>query len=192
MAEKNRPPRKLTLSTEVENAMAEGFEAGAARAKPVMVAARIQPKLQYGLKLLARIHGGTLQSALEWAIQLALRRTKVGAGIEATTLNVTVENVWAKPSEPQRIFAMYGYSPELLDFDERGAWNLISRCPELWIDLGYEDLKRPDFDLIEGNWDLLKQAGISLSRAGEIDLTYTLADILSGEALRNAGLSMPD
>lgn len=102
--------------------------------KPVMIAARVHPKLQYGLRLLARVQGGTIAQSLEWAINLAMRRTGIGAGHSATTLDELVDTAWEESTEPRRIYMVFERAPELLDFDERGAWGLVRRCDDLWLE----------------------------------------------------------
>lgn len=189
--------------------------------KPVMIASRVHPRLQYGLRLLSRVQGGTIAEALEWAINLAMRNTGIGAGVEATRLNKVVDKVWAQPSEARRIGVLFDLAPELLEFDERGAWNLVRRCDELWKGRYYAHEELPDsgdgapnwaivevtkdasnrdrdydetspqFDLIEKHWGVIRQTGVLLARAGEIGETYTLDQIISGDALKMAGIETP-
>ncbi len=183
--------------------------------KPVMIGARIHPRLQYGLRLLARVQGGTIAEAVEWAISLALRTTRIGSGVTETRLNVIVDKVWGKPSEPQQIHVLDKEAPELLDFDQRAAWNLVKRCDDLWTtaywarestgedengapDYDYVEVEnesdaehtevKPNFDLIEAHWPAIRELGLDLGRAGEIENFYTLAEILDGSARGRAGI----
>lgn len=182
--------------------------------KPVQIASRVHPRLQYGLRLLSRVQGGTIGEAMEWAINLALRQTRIGSGDSETRLNKIVGEVWALPTEPQQIALLNRKAPELLDFEQRAAWNLMVRCADLWLEqtLGYlpDDfdksqfatididgdkevitLKTPRFDLIEKHWKSIRHAGVLLGRAGEIEQRYTLAEILDGTALKRAGIDTP-
>lgn len=184
------------------------------REKPIMIAARVHPRLQYGLRLLSRVQGGTIAEALEWAINLAMRSTRIGGGAAETRLNKVVDTVWNKPTEPQQIHLLNTTAPELLDFDQRSTWNLVIRCPDLWRDASWNfvdtadgrsdleecevgtgipdlDEKLPRFELIEQHWRTIRQTGIALGRAGEIELRYTLAEILDGTALKKAGIDLP-
>lgn len=215
-ARKNGASKRPTAATKGDAAAKTGD-----KEKAVMIGARVHPKLQYGLRLLARVQGGTIAEALEWAINLAMRSTGIGAGVEATRLNKVVDKVWAQPSTPRRICALFESAPELLDFDERGAWNLVRRCDELWVgsyytreDFGDDehglpewkyaecsatdpsrdrdlDVKEPCFDVIEKHWAVIKQTGVLLARAGEIGTPYTLDQIISGDALKSAGIETP-
>ncbi|MDR7136175.1 hypothetical protein J2X06_003393 [Lysobacter niastensis] len=179
--------------------------------KAVMVGARISPKLQYGLRLLARVQGRTIAEAVEWSISLALRQTRIGNGEER--LNKVVDTAWEKSSDAQRIEYLRRKAPELLDFDERAAWNLVIRCAELWEEAFYgletdadgdhvlvrvakDDPNReeqwddrvPLFPIIEKHWEAIKSVGNALGKAGEIEMRFTLAQILDGTALKLAGI----
>jgi hypothetical protein len=205
----------LVLTGSGKEVVDQPSKAGAAD-KPVMIAARVHPKLQYGLRLLSRVQGGTIADALEWAINLAMRSTGIGAGTEATRLNKLVDKVWKQPSTARRIYTLFKSAPELLDFDERGAWNLVRRCADLWREVFYNfvqsktpedfpeleecsygerepdfDRREPLFDLIENHWAVISQTGVLLARAGEISNSYTLEQIVSGDALKSAGIETP-
>lgn len=187
----------------------------AQRNAAVMIAARVHPKLQYGLRLLSRVQGGTIAEALEWAIQLALRRTAVGANKEASTLDVLVNRAWKAGTEPRRIYEVSQIAPDLLDFEERGAWNLVRRTSDLWRDVSWTyvetddeqypelqecalgegipglDTREPKFDVIEKHWKTIRHAGVLLAKHGEIDKSYTLKKILSDEVFKEAGIDLP-
>jgi hypothetical protein len=189
--------------------------------KPVMVGARISPKAQYGLRLLARVQGRTIAEAVEWSINLALRQTRIGSGFGQGRLAGLVNEVWSKETEAERIKVINDSAPELLDFAERAAWNLVLRCPDLsrpvyWkIDFELGDGGEPsptlvrveeddpdrepdqddiefDFPLIEAHWPMIKVIGNELAKVGEIEMRFTLAEITSGEALRKAGVEVED
>lgn len=189
--------------------------------KSVMVGARIHPKLQYGLRLLARVQGRTMAEAMEWAINLALRSTRIGSGFEHGRLAALVDDVWKRETEAERIKVINDAAPELLDFDERAAWNLVLRCedlakPSFWKpefepgddgnwepayqrvaaddpgrDPDYDSIEF-DFPLIEQHWPMIKVIGTELAKAGEIEMRFSLPDIASGEALRRAGIEVED
>ena len=213
LVSKNGVPKKSTADTKQAAA-----PKAADKEKAVMIGARVHPKLQYGLRLLARVQGGTIAEALEWAINLAMRSTGIGAGVEATRLNKVVDKVWAQSSTPRRIYVLFQSAPELLDFDERGAWNLVRRCPDMWTTTYFKmsedpesdppgmpctvlgtkedhdsafDETEPKFDLIERHWTVISHTGVLLARAGEIGETYTFKEITSGEALERAGIESP-
>lgn len=209
-AKKSTPTAKQTEAPKVGD-----------KEKAVMIGARVHPKLQYGLRLLSRVQGGTIAEALEWAINLAMRNTGIGAGAETVRLNRVVDKVWEQPSIPRRIYTLFESAPELLDFDERGAWNLVRRCDDLWSGQYYTreeggedehglptygyvmvekddpardrdlDNVKPRFDVIEEHWKVIAQTGVLLARAGEIGNFYTLDQITSGEALKIAGIETP-
>lgn len=189
-----------------------GKEANAS--KPTMLGVRISPKTQYGLRLLARVQDKSISDAVEWAINLAMRSTRIGAGLDETRLAKVVDRVWAMPTEAQRIYELYTSAPELLTFDERAAWGFVRRCKDLWetIHLGKVHVgsdedgvpefdyvivpeseaehskERPIFELIEKHWDQLRATGVALAHVGEIEESYSLRDVLSGAALRRHGI----
>lgn len=189
--------------------------------KPVMLGARISPKAQYGLRLLARVQGRTIADAVEWSINLALRQTRIGSGLEQGRLAALVNEVWSKNTEAERVHLMHQTAPELLDFDERAAWNLVLRCDELakpmyWKpnyepddDGGFqpsfervsaddpgrdpdEDSIEFDFDLIQEHWPMIKFVGTELAKVGEIEMRFSLDEIIDGTALRRAGIEVDD
>ena len=176
-----------------------------------MLGARISPKAQYGLRLLARIQGRTIADAVEWSINLALRSTRVGASVMETRLGRIVDAVWELESEARQIHYLDAHAPELLDFDQRAAWSLVKRCKELWQDRHFAFIQdgddeppeqvevedkaeadftetKPRFDIIEKHWDMLRKVGAALGQAGELETYYTLDEILEGKALAEAGL----
>lgn len=183
--------------------------------KPVMIASRVHPRLQYGLRLLSRVQGGTIGEALEWAINLAMRQTRIGSGEGETRLNRIVDAVWAYPTEPRKIAFLNRYAPELLDFEQRATWNLVVRCADLWLEQTLDHipdnydksmsfatfdvdgdkqvfmLKAPRFDLIEKDWKTIQRTGVLLGRVGEIEQRYTLDEIRDGTALKRAGIDTP-
>jgi len=188
------------------------------REKPVMIGARVTPKAQYGLRLLARVQGRTIAEAIEWAINLALRQTRIGGGLGETRLATLVDAIWKFESEPQRIAYLNDKAPELLDFDDRAAWNLVLRCEDLlhhlyfrphfehddefgfqpaFIPVAADDPTRDtqldeiefNFDLINLHWDAIKHVGTELAKAGEIEMRFSLDEILDGSALARAGIT---
>lgn len=183
----------------------------ASKEKPVMIGARVSPKAQYGLRLLAKVQSRTIADAVEWAINLALRQTRIGTG--DLRLNRVVDTAWEKPSDAQRIEYLGRTAPELLDFEERAAWNLVKRCDELWelkyyamepdadgpiqlVRVSKDDPNRdpqldettPIFPIIEKHWDAIRFVGVALGRAGEIEMRFSLDQILDGSALKLAGV----
>lgn len=176
-------------------------ESETALQKPVMLAARVQPRLQFGLRMLARVQGGTIAEAMERSIESALQQTPIGTFPEVTSLDELVSSAWHAKSEPRRIFAVWGCSPELLEHSERAIWNLVLRTEVLWRDVHFKytgdghniaacdpaegilSRKGPDFDALEKHWSAIKRVGIDLAHRGDLNDQYSLEDILSGEAL---------
>lgn len=179
--------------------------------RPIMIAARVHPKFQYGLRLLSRVQGSTIAEALEWAISLSLRMTRIGV-LGDLRLNAVVDTVWDNATEPRQIHALYKLAPELLDFDQRSAWHLVSMCRDLWrppvpatdknegrdgierkVNFAYrsvpEESMEPKMEVIELHWKAIQALGVDLSKAGEMENRYTLDEILSGAARKRAGLS---
>lgn len=176
-----------------------------------MLGARISPKAQYGLRLLAKIQGRTIADAVEWSINLALRSTRVGAADNETRLHKIVDEVWSKSSEPRQVFYLDRHAPELLDFEQRSAWALVKRCKDLWVlrhyqvigddegptgDIEVESESEADhshrearFDLIEQHWETLRKVGAELIQAGDLETVFTLDEIVSGKALEKAGIA---
>ena len=176
-----------------------------------MLAARISPKAQYGLRLLAKLQGRSIAESLEWTINLGLRQTTVGPGVEEARLMDVVDLVWQAETEAQRLLVLHNRAPELMDFDHRSIWQLIKRCDDLWIMHPYvqEDdingvpmlrpaepgetpnnfIPAPNYPLMDEHWEKIKATGIALGHAGEVTDRYTLEEIVNGDALARAGLS---
>lgn len=175
--------------------------------KPVMLGARISPKAQYGLRLLAKIQDRTIADAVEWSINLAMRSTRLATGMRLANI---VDRVWELPSEARRVSYLNDLAPELLDFEQRSAWNLVSRCSDLWRTSYYttsfdeesgehrdeevasdypnitESREEPRFDLIEQHWDTLVRVAAELVQAGDLETTFTLDEIVGGNALQKS------
>lgn len=103
-----------------------------ANEKPVMLSARVHPRTQYGLKLLSRIHGMTIADTMDWAVNLAMTKTEIGPQDRRIPLRRIIEDAWANGTDARRVWHIYDLSPELLDFEERAAWGLVTRCPSVW------------------------------------------------------------
>jgi len=191
--------------------VAAQITADAASQKPVMIAARVHPRLQYGLRLLSGIQKRSIAETLEWAINLAMRSTRVGSGDER--LNTLVDLVWNLEGEPHQISQLYERAPELLDFEQRSAWNLVIRCPDLWrtaylnhirdeagLEEAVEEVSKDDWtgivavkvpllEVIDKHWSAIRELGIALGKVGEIENRYSLKEILDGTARKRAGIS---
>lgn len=112
------------------------------QAKVESITVRLQPKLKYGLELLARKQHRTLSSVIEWAIDKALRQPE--DGLWFTYLipgdderepfeeeRFLLEQVW-DPEEADRLVKLAIFYPSLLSYEEEMVWKLICSESIFW------------------------------------------------------------
>jgi len=84
--------------------------------KTASMTVRLDPKLKYGLEILARKQYRNLSSLVEWALNKALQDKQEGLPF--------LNQIW-DVDEADRFIKLAEHSPELLTFDEQKLWKLI-------------------------------------------------------------------
>jgi hypothetical protein len=91
--------------------------------KSASITVRLDPKLKYGLEILARKQYRNLSSLVEWALNKALSDYNEGLP--------DLVSIW-DVYEADRLVKLALYKPELLNFDEQKLWKLIKENGLCW------------------------------------------------------------
>lgn len=131
--------------------------------KAESITVRLNPKMKYGLDLLARKHHRNLSSVVEWAINKALEHPEGGLWrddlSDSHPVRPLLDVTWdAYPST--RLIRLAVYKPELLSFSEELLWKFIQTNNNLWIDKPWnlaEDLEksRSNFSRQDSVWSAI-------------------------------------
>ena len=116
---------------------------------------RFDPRMRYGLELLARRQHRTISAVVEWAVGMALHHPseglmfRKGEGEEAELL---LEKVW-DVSEPDRLINLAENFPDLLSYDEGWIWKVLTENSSI--------TKNQDgswnMDIIRKDWEQIKE-----------------------------------
>lgn len=117
---------------------------------------RIDPRLRYGLELLARQQRRSVTGVVEWAIERALRDESITD--QGGTFAEALRDLWS-PNEFERLVYLATKYPDLMTYEESRMWRVILDTEDFWL-----DRKRYIFndDVVE-LWDRLKPLLISAS-----------------------------
>lgn len=91
--------------------------------KTASMTVRLDPKLKYGLEILARKQYRNLSSLVEWSLNKALSDPEDGLP--------DLDKIW-DVYEADRLVKLALYKPELLNFDEQKIWKLIKENGACW------------------------------------------------------------
>lgn len=99
------------------------------RNKSEVITIRINPKLKFGLELMARLHNRSVAQTVEMAIQRVLEDPFDGI---QNLRNVRYEHdlidkLWS-PHRGERLLRMVLTHPELLSYEEEVLWNKLTRA----------------------------------------------------------------
>lgn len=118
---------------------------------------RLEPKLKWGIELLARKHKRTLSSVIEWSIFNALNsQDGLNNIIDGIDVNI-LELVW-DVEQPDRIIKLAIYCPNLLSYEEEVIWKLIKENNFFWNTKTSDKNKYMDslnFERIRDHWENL-------------------------------------
>lgn len=90
---------------------------------------RLQPKLKFGLDVLAQLQGRSLSQAIEWALHSSLANVKLS---HDNSLWLAIENAWDYCKAGwERTFYLYEFDHSLVNFEERYACALIQTSVEM-------------------------------------------------------------
>ena len=126
------------------------------------LALRADPKMRYGLELLARIQRRSLSSVIEWAILKAFSDPSDGLEMEESGHNRLtgkhssnrLELLW-DTDEIVRFLNLCFFENSLLSFDEEIVWDLIKNNGYYWLhDSGYNSFC----------WDVRDSANLNIEK----------------------------
>ncbi len=124
-------------------------------AKTESVTIRLNPRLRFGLELLARKQRRSTTSVIEWAIDQALEREDFSINNESASGVDATNNIW-DVFDSDRLVKLAIYYPQLLTYEEEVTWKIIREIKEFWYGNGdyYED--GCDFQTIRKFWPEIK------------------------------------
>lgn len=96
---------------------------------------RIDPRLRFGLELMARQQRRSVTGVVEWAIDVALNSEPAAEvwGREPVSFAELLRVVW-HPNEAERLVNLAQNFPGLLTYEESRMWEVINRSPDFWDD----------------------------------------------------------
>jgi hypothetical protein len=115
----------------------------ATKDKSASITVRLDPKLKYGLEILARKQYRNLSSLVEWALNKALNDPNDGLPF--------LNEIWDF-DETDRFINLANHSPELLTFDEQKLWRLLKDYCE---EYSYQRGSYIDIEKARTNWKIL-------------------------------------
>ena len=123
-------------------------------AKSTVVTVRLDPRMRYGLDLLARKRLRTMTSVIEWALSRAIEDKENGlfgppSNDPSGKPQNLLDEVW-DPDESDRFVKLALREPRLLRFEEEQLWKAIRENSEFWRG------GKPNYPAIRQRWDKLK------------------------------------
>lgn len=99
------------------------------RNKSEVITIRINPKLKFGLELMARLHNRSVAQTVEMAIQRVLEDPFDGIqnSRDVRYDSDIIKRLWS-PHRGERLLKMVLTHPELLSFEEEVLWNKLTRA----------------------------------------------------------------
>lgn len=93
---------------------------------------RIEPRMRYGLEILARLQRRAVTGVVEWSIAQAFQNetTRDSKGSEVG-FERALDRLWS-PNEPERILALRFYYPALMTFEEERLAKVLTSTAVLW------------------------------------------------------------
>lgn len=94
---------------------------------------RIDPRMRYGLELLARKQRRAVTGVVEWAIDKAFGDEVIDcADGSSLYFRPALEQLWAT-NEIERLVLLATTAPQLLTFEESRVWQVIRQTDLLWF-----------------------------------------------------------
>ncbi len=105
--------------------------AAGARLRTEIVTARLNPKIKYGLDLLARLHRRSIAQTVEWAIWLVIAGKNQPVANSLADIDVLLQALWS-PSPSERLQRLAEQRPDLMTYEDELLWRAICRQPAYW------------------------------------------------------------
>ena len=134
----------------------------ARRGDPLSI--RIDPKVRYGLELLARDQRRSVTGVVEWSILQAFRNETVTIGNKGTfSFEDLLNQVW-EVNELERLVRLAFDAPQLMTYEEERMMRVLASTDTCWRS-GSSRSKFSDFDFswILPSWEPLKPVLIEAS-----------------------------
>lgn len=145
-------------------------------AKTEALSIRIDPRLRYGLELLARQQRRSVTGVVEWAIDQALRNETVTDS--GTSFDQLVKDLWS-PNEVERLVNLARTFPDLMTYDEARMWAVLKDSPDL-LKMNHRGTAVLDIACLE-DWEKLRPLLVSASER-------QVVKGLTAKELDNAGI----
>ncbi len=116
---------------------------------------RIDPRLRYGLELLARKQRRSVTGVVEWAIDQVLGNEAADWLINGEPISFmdAVKQVWS-PNEIERLVLLGSHFPDLMTYEETRLHHVLIHSPDLW-EGGDPGQGKLDEHVCLGQWDKL-------------------------------------
>jgi hypothetical protein len=172
--------------------------------KTETLAIRLDPKVKYGLEILAREQRRSITSLVEWVINDALRthlrisystdkiQTEGGGTYRRSYDEFVLDYLWDS-DEVIRLIKLADYNPDLLTYEENKVWNLIQENAFYWV--GKLDEKKDRFiwdtsdisslriQIVQAHFQELKEVANSQKDMEQIDLLFFHGTGIGGDRL---------
>jgi predicted transcriptional regulator len=143
---------------------------------------RIDPRLRFGLELVARNQRRSVTGVVEWAIESYLNEQQIDRlNQHSQTFADVTRQAWSD-NEVERLANLGTQFPELMTYEESRMWRVISQTTILWND---RQKLRMDADIVLHQWAKLRPLLVEAA-AQEVLLP------LSNEQLTAAGIDFND
>lgn len=125
------------------------IDAGA-RLRTEVVAARLSPKVKYGLDLLARLHRRSIAQTVEWAVYRVVMEQDQPDAPSGAGIGKLLEELWS-PSPSERLELLASKRPDLMTYEDELLWRKIRRARAFWhLPSPPPDLPEQDFSVLPG------------------------------------------
>ncbi|MGY0504291.1 hypothetical protein [Luteimonas sp. e5] len=107
--------------------------APARKSKTDALSIRIDPRMRYGLELLARLQRRSVTGVVEWIIECALRSETIMVHPDGdpVPIEMAIAQTWS-PFPMERVANLGRYFPALLTYDESLYWHVIEHTTSFW------------------------------------------------------------
>lgn len=143
--------------------------------KSEVVSIRMNPRIRFGLELMARQQRRSLTGVIEWLIDQALQdedgclmRNRCKGLILRQPTNL-LDEVW-DPDESERFVRLAIFAPQLLTYEEESLWKELKSNYEMWFkNADWREVQKevqhqkdntddPNFDEVHNTWILISDA----------------------------------
>jgi len=131
-------------------------------AKGESLTVRLEPKLKWGIELLARKHRRNMSSVLEWIIINAINGNEGLNVVQNSTTTSLLDLAW-DTDEADRIVKLAIYYPTLLTYEEEVVWKLIKENGYFWSEKNKNkrnDLNFLKFEKVRKHWENLTKVAL--------------------------------